>query len=47
VGVLEIFVVCPLDIWWVSCRFLIGVVVFLIGVLEIFGGCLGDILWVS
>jgi len=36
IGVLEIFDLCPGDIYSVSCRYLIGV-------LEIFEGCLGNI----
>jgi len=34
--ILEIFDGCPRDIWWVSLRYLLGV-------LEIFYGRLGDI----
>jgi len=33
--VLEIFNGCPGDIWWVLCRYLIGI-------LEIIDGCPGD-----
>jgi len=36
VGLQKVFDVCPEDIWWVTWRYLIGV-------LEIFGGCDGDI----
>jgi len=38
-GVMEIFDACPLDIWRVILRYLVGV-------LEILNGCFGDIGWV-
>jgi len=44
IDVLEIFDWCPGDIFWVSQRYLIGVLqIFVFGVLEIFAWCPGDI----
>jgi len=43
----EIFDGCPLDIGWVSWRYLMGVLEILICVLEIFLQCPADIGWVS